>query len=47
MTMTDRQAYALLHPLAYADIDPRALDPYKRVRPHPRGLLMTVLAVDR
>lgn len=45
--MTDRQVFALQHPIAYASSDPTALDAYKRVRAHPRGLLMTILAIDR
>lgn len=45
--MTDRQAFALAHPLDYISGDPRQLDPYRRIRKHPRGLLTTILAVDR
>jgi hypothetical protein len=45
--MTDRQAFALAHPLDYAARTAHELDPYKRIRPHPRGLMMTILAVDR
>lgn len=45
MTMTDRQRFALAHPLTAGH--PRELEPHRRVRRHPRGLLTTILAVDR
>lgn len=47
LTGTDRQAYALAHPLNRADGSDDIM-PYRRVRKHATGLLiMTVLAVDR
>lgn len=45
MTFTDRQALALAHPLTAGD--PRELAPLTRRRDHARGLLTTILAVDR
>ena len=46
--MTERQAYALAHPLARADGDPTDLEALRHQRKHATGLLMlTILAVDR
>ena len=46
--MNGRQRYALEHPLARADGDPRTLAQYRSERKHATGLLlMTILAVDR
>jgi len=47
MSLSARQAYALAYPLGSADLSLSELAPYRRVRRHPRGLLTTVLAVDR
>jgi hypothetical protein len=42
---SDRQAFALAHPLNRADGD---IAPYRAVRKHATGMLvMTILAVDR
>ena len=42
---SDRQAYALAHPMNRADGD---IMPYRAVRKHATGMLiMTILAVDR
>lgn len=46
--MNKRQAYAMQHPLARADGDPRIMRQYRAERRHATGLLlMTILAVDR
>lgn len=45
--MTDRQAFALAHPLGDRGLGMAELRLYRRVREHPRGLLTTILAVDR
>lgn len=47
MSMTDRQAYALAHPLGDRGLTPEQLAPLRRHREHPRGLLTTILAIDR
>lgn len=45
--MTDRQALALAHPLGDAGLGLDQLLRYRKVREHKRGLLTTILAVDR
>lgn len=46
--MSDRQAYALAHPLNEALVRRGVLDPYTRTRRHATGLtILTVLAIDR
>lgn len=46
--MTERQAFALAHPLGdYGPMARETLKPYRRVREHRRGWVMTILAVDR
>lgn len=44
----DRALWLLQHPLDYADMDPRELDPYKAHAVQADGAILTaVLAVDR
>lgn len=45
--MTPRQAYALTHPLDYADGAADALAPLRQTRRRGALILMTILAVDR
>lgn len=46
--ITDRQAYALAHPLNRADLGPRAIAPLTADDPLPSGnWLRSILAVDR
>jgi hypothetical protein len=45
---TDRQGYALAHPLARADLGMDLMAPHTRDRRHATGLYVrTILAVDR
>lgn len=48
MTLTDRQAYALAHPITSARPGDTDIGPYRLRAAQPDGnLLVTVLAIDR